>query len=370
MKAAGRPVPPSLPAWATLDQILGGAVRDMGTTEPETQERPEALARAGRLLGASLPLFKLAGIRVRLHWSFALAGVILAAWTAAGAPDPGEGARLVAWGFVEAAILYVLVFVHELAHAGAAMAAGARPFEIVLTPLGGTAIVDGAMTRPATEAGVALAGPCANLVLVALSVALCARSGLPDAWGRSFTLHAAAGFAFWASLWLAVLNLLPAFPLDGGRAARALASWRLGERRGTILAARSGEALALGMSGLGLWWGGPPAVVLCGIGVSNLLACEAAIRALESGLGVYDEPPRGARRSGRSELDPAGEGDEFERRVDELLEKVARGGLSSLSFSERRFLRRASRRYREQEQKQPHRPPEGRRRDRRGASSG
>jgi len=84
MKAAGRPVPPSLPAWATLDQILGGAVRDMGTTEPETQERPEALARAGRLLGASLPLFKLAGIRVRLHWSFALAGVILAAWTAAG----------------------------------------------------------------------------------------------------------------------------------------------------------------------------------------------------------------------------------------------------------------------------------------------
>lgn len=318
---------------------------DTGTAGPRTPGRPEALERAARILGASLPLFRLAGIRVRLHWGFVIVALLLAGWTAAGTEAPCGVAAVVAWGFVEAAILYALVFIHELAHAGAAAARGRRAQEIVLTPLGGTAIIDEAMAGPAMEAEVALAGPGANLVFVGVSVALFARNGLPQAWGEPWSLRAAGSFAFWANVWLAVFNLLPAFPLDGGRVARAVASWRLGERAGTRLAARTGELAAFVMAGLGLWWGGIVALILFGIGVSNLLACEDAIRLLDSGLAVYEEPV--PVKAGRPAPDYTREQEELERQVDELLAKVARKGLLSLSFREKRFLRRASRRYRE-----------------------
>lgn len=315
--------------------------------EAPPHERLEALRRAARFLGASLPLGSLAGIRLKLHWSFAVVALVLAGWTASSASEPGGVLSVVGWGFVQGAILYAFVLLHEFAHAGMAAARGRTPREIVLTPLGGTAIIDGAMANPLMELEVALAGPVVNLLAVGFGVALNASQGhLPKAWGTPWSLSAAVGFAFWANVWLAVFNLLPAFPLDGGRVVRAIASWRLGERTGTRIAARTGELAAIAMGGVGIWWGGGPALVLIGIGVSNLLACETAIRLLELGCGVYDEPVL-ARDAHHGPAQGPEEEEELERQVDELLAKIAKGGLSSLTFRERRFLRRASRRYRE-----------------------
>ena len=315
-------------------------------------EEARPVSRLLRALNASLPLVRVGGLWIRLHWSFFLAALVFAGWTARAGAGSASLPLLVAWGFAQAAILYALVLVHELSHVAVARMKGRRATEIVLTPLGGTAVIDGAMAGPAMEAEVTLAGPASNLLILGIMVAAFARGGLPDPWAGPLTLEAAVGFAFWVNLMLGLFNLIPAFPLDGGRVLRALVSWRKGERRGTYIACRIGEALSAVFIGVGIWRGGPGGWILGGIGVANIVSCEVMIRALKSGVSVYEEflpasevcgPTRRERRDERRRKKAA----EMERRVDELLEKVAREGMRSLSLRERSFLRRASRHYRQ-----------------------
>ena len=324
---------------------------DEPSFSPEADESPAA--RVARILGASVPLFRAGGIRFRLHWSFPLAALIFAGWTA----SSGSAAPyylLFAWGLAQAAILYALVLVHEFGHAAAGSMKGRPAREIVLTPLGGQAVMDRAMAGPAMEAEVAIAGPVVNLILLALSTAILVPvlAGMPSFRGGPFTIHAVIGFAFWANLALAVFNLVPAFPLDGGRILRAFLAWRKGEERGTVAAARTGQVLAVLFVIAGVWKGGPPGWVLAGIGVGNFIACERTVRALGRGLVVYEEyvpqarPDSAPRRETKAER-AAREREEVERRVDGLLDKVSREGMKSLTLRERMFLKKASKRYRE-----------------------
>jgi Zn-dependent protease len=311
-------------------------------------------SRIARILGASVPIVRAGGIVFRLHWTFPLAALAFAGWTA----RSGHGAAfhvLFAWGLTQAAILYTLVLLHEIGHAAAGRMKGRPAREIVLTPLGGQAVIDRAMATPAMEAEVTLAGPGVNLVFLALSMAVVALAGLgmPSAGGPPFTLGALLGFAFWANLMLAVFNLVPAFPMDGGRVLRALLAWRKGGRRGTVIAARVGEGFGVAFVILGVWKGAPYGWVLASIGAWNFIACEHTVRAVAQGYDVYEEyvpavnvnaesPPRETR-----EERAAREREEIERRVDELLAKVSREGMGSLSSGEKRFLRKASRKYRD-----------------------
>ncbi len=316
------------------------------------QGRPRPYERAVRILNASIPLFRVWGVRVRLHWSFFLVALAFWGWTAraAAAGAPGTG-TLFLWGMVQATILYSLVLLHEFGHAGAAAARGRPAREILLTPLGGTAIIDRAMASPAMEAEVSLAGPGVNLLILGVSVAAVAGSGLPEPWAGPLTFTGALRFAFWANLMLALFNLAPAYPLDGGRVLRAILSWRIGERRGTRLACRAGEVAGVVFLGAGIWRGGTFGWILAGIGIMNVIACEATIRAVALGLPVYEDPvaelgvapgePRETREEKRARRTA-----ELEQRLDELLEKVSRQGMSSLTLGERLFLRRASRHFR------------------------
>ena len=324
---------------------------DEPTFSPEAGEGRGA--RVARILGASLPLFRAGGIRFRLHWSFPLAALVFAGWTASSGYE-APYYMLFAWGLAQAAILYTLVLLHELGHAAAGAMKGRPAKEIVLTPLGGQAVIDRAMAGPAMEAEVAIAGPVVNLILLALSTAILVPvlAGMPTFRGGPFTLGAAVGFAFWANLIMAVFNLVPAFPLDGGRILRAFLAWRRGEERGTVLAARAGQVLAVVFAVIGVWKGGSPGWILVGIGLANFIACERTVRALGRGLSVYEEyvprarlgaaPPRETK-----EARAAREREKVERRVDELLEKVSRKGMKSLTFREKMFLKRTSRKYRE-----------------------
>ena len=311
-------------------------------------------SRIARILGASLPLFRAGGIVFRLHWTFPLVALAFAGWTASSGREAPYHV-LFAWGLTQAAILYTLVLLHELGHAAAGLMKGRPAREIVLTPLGGQAVIDRAMANPAMEAEVAIAGPGVNLVFLALSMAVVAFAGLgmPSAGGPPFTLPALLGFAFWVNLMLAVFNLVPAFPIDGGRVLRALLAWRKGSARGTVIAARAGEVLGVAFVILGVWKGGPPGWVLACIGVANFIACEHTVRAVAQGYDVYEEyvpavnvnaesPPRETReeRSARDRED-------VKRRVDEILAKVSREGIGSLNSGEKRFLKKASRKYRD-----------------------
>jgi stage IV sporulation protein FB len=323
--------------------------------EARPPRRARPAARLARWLNASLPLFPIGAISVRLHWSFLLFAVIFAAWSARAGAGGASLPVLFAWGLVQAAILYSLVLLHELGHAAAAILKGGSCSRIVLTPLGGLASVGGVMKSPAYEAESSLAGPGVNLVILAVSMVHVSFFGLPTGWWVPFTAAGAFAFLFWANVVLGVFNVVPAFPMDGGRVLRAFLTWRRGPRRGTLAACRAGQVLAFAFVGIGVWraWlGGFGGWVLIGIGIANLLACTATLRTLALGLPVYEEyvPERRVLRLSRRErleLRRRRKEAETERRLDKLLDKVSREGMRSLSLRERLFLRRASRRYRE-----------------------
>jgi len=312
-------------------------------------------SRLARILNASLPLFRAGKIPVRLHWSFFLFVLFFAGWT--GTNVKGIAApRLLLWGLVLTALLhFVLVLPHELGHAWAAILKGGSCEKIMLTPLGGLAYVDAA-AGPGMEAEVTIAGPGINLIFLAASMVFVSVFGLPTGWSEPFTLEAALGFLFWANVVMVVFNLVPAYPLDGGRLLRAFLSWRRGAKRGTRLACRVGQLAGAAFIGYGIYSGGPFGWVLASIGFFNILNCSATIRMVEMGYPVYSEylPERGyapERPRETREERASRKAADLERRLNSLLDKVASHGMKSLSLGERLFLRRASKHFRS-------RPPE------------
>ncbi|KAA3608318.1 MAG: hypothetical protein DWQ01_14820 [Planctomycetota bacterium] len=115
----------------------------------------------------------------------------------------GAGATFVFWSLV---LLAVSLLCHEMGHALVARMLGLRVLHITIWPIGGLAHLEGMHERPYTEAPVSLAGPGANLILAALAPLL------PQPWDAQ---------ALWINLILGLGNLLPAFPMDGGRILRA-----------------------------------------------------------------------------------------------------------------------------------------------------
>jgi Zn-dependent protease len=147
------------------------------------------------------------------------------------------------------------VVLHELGHALMARYFGIRTLDITLYPIGGVARLDRLSDRPHEELCIALAGPAVNVVIAALLTPLVAivslvgvAAGGPESVSLSDglpTLLATFVFWVWASnIGLVLFNLIPAFPMDGGRVVRAILSGWLGEVRATDVAGRIGLVLA------------------------------------------------------------------------------------------------------------------------------
>ncbi len=210
------------------------------------------------LLGSlAFPMFTLFGIRVRVHFTF----LLLLVWIAVLAPDSGSSAWLL--GLVVVGLL-ASVIVHELGHALTARRYGIETREIVLTPIGGVARLDG-YPQGAAELAIAAAGPLLNLGLATVLFFGLVVAGLPP-WGAGAVvdLGSALQWLLFGNLCLFALNLLPAFPLDGGRILRSALSFFLGQERATKIATRLGMVLAalLGMASLVPWTLGVPFNVL------------------------------------------------------------------------------------------------------------
>lgn len=180
------------------------------------------------------------GTAVRIHWTFVLflGWIVLAAYGSAGA-SAAAGAGLF---FL---LLFLCVLLHEFGHILTARKFGVQTRDVVLLPIGGVAQMDQIPEQPRQELLVALAGPAVNLVIALALVVLL--GGLPEHvdvemnnLGANLPLHLA-----YANLALAFFNLIPAFPMDGGRALRALLAARFGYVRGTAMAAAVGQALAV-----------------------------------------------------------------------------------------------------------------------------
>jgi Zn-dependent protease len=204
----------------------------------------------------SFRIAQVAGIAIKIHATFFLIVALGALqW---GGPHGAAGAL---FGALLMLLLFVCVTLHELGHALAARWFKIPVREIVLLPLGGIAFLERQPSRPLHELVIALAGPLVNvLIAVALALGTGAAVALGGLDARGLIpgqpmAPSLSTLAFWlleANISLVLFNLIPAFPLDGGRVLRAILALRLDFGRATAIAASIGQALAvvLGMVGI------------------------------------------------------------------------------------------------------------------------
>ncbi len=198
----------------------------------------------------TIRLGKIQGVPVTVHYSW-LFVIILFIWTFGANLFPGlfpEWSESLTWGMsVVVTVLFVgSVFVHELAHTLVASRKGLVVKEITLYLFGGLSQLEQEPKKPGDDFWVAFAGPAASLILGGVFMLL----GFLLPWEP---LAAALGIAASLSLTLGAFNLLPGFPLDGGRVLRAAIWAAKGDRElATRWASRVGEFIAMGMMLLGI----------------------------------------------------------------------------------------------------------------------
>lgn len=249
------------------------------------------------MLGWSINLFRIRGIRLAVHFSFLLllAYVANEGWTE-------DGLNGLFWSVATILTFFSCVVLHELGHSFTAMHYGIGVRRILLMPIGGMAEFDSIPRRPLHELLITAAGPSVNFVIAAvLGLAV----GLPRGWSFwSFADYPAnaTGFAqmllHW-NLWMGCFNLLPSFPMDGGRILRALLAMRLPYLRATFWAATIGKVVCVLAAGYALFTGHTmPAVLFAFIFVVGELEYRAVKRReledaywRETMLRVYAVPP-------------------------------------------------------------------------------
>lgn len=190
-----------------------------------------------RRSGWSLPVGRVLGIPVRVHASF-LVLVVLVVATAGDVP--GGAPAALAW----LVLLFGCVLLHELAHSAVARRRGVEVDEILLLPIGGISRMSHLPSSARDELAIAAAGPLSSFALAVLAGVAAAATGaalLPPA----LAVGPLAARLFWVNLTIGAFNLLPAFPLDGGRVLRALLQRRMGLEAATHRAARLGRIVAV-----------------------------------------------------------------------------------------------------------------------------
>ena len=304
------------------------------------------------LAGWSLKVGRIWGIEVRLHWIF----LLWAAFELLGRErDGGAAATFEYLGF-----LFLSVLLHEFGHCFAARRVGGSADSVLLWPLGGLAQVT-IPDRPREQLLVAAGGPLVNLTLWMLLLPWALATG--GKFGSVFlgywvsdplSLAAAVNFD------LLIFNLIPAMPLDGGNIFKALISRRRGEVRATRWVITSSKICAVAMA---IYWLSSDGHTGLLLGIALMIWFNAswlARQLKESGYEGYEswrgEKPGGIKkwwqgredraRYKRAEKEAEREARE-RKRVDDLLEKVSREGVGSLTSAEKKFLDEASRRFRQ-----------------------
>jgi Zn-dependent protease/CBS domain-containing protein len=207
-------------------------------------------------MGGSFKVGRAFGIDIKIHWTFLL---LLVFFAFLGYRDSGSAVG----ALVTAAVVVVLFFcvlLHEFGHSLVAQRLGLEVPDITLLPIGGLARLKRLPDRPIDEVKIAIAGPLVNFVLAPLflGVALLLGTDLSgvsgglvgvDSLGGAFAVLALLNFV------LAVFNLIPAFPMDGGRVLRGLLATRLGPVRATDISSAVGQFFAAAFFLIGLLGG-------------------------------------------------------------------------------------------------------------------
>ncbi|AZO63747.1 MULTISPECIES: site-2 protease family protein [unclassified Mesorhizobium] len=236
-------------------------------------------------MGWSLNLGTIAGTTVRVHFTFLLllVWIWLTHYRIGGTPAAWEGVAFII-------AVFACVVLHEFGHIAAARYFGISTPDITLFPIGGVARLERMPEEPRQEFVIAVAGPLVNVAIAALIFALLGGSagveqmaGIEDP--RTNFLARLAG----VNVFLVLFNMIPAFPMDGGRILRAALAARLSWSRATQIAATIGQGLAFVFGFVGLFYN--PLLIFIGIFVYLAAAAEAQnaqIRELATSVLVGD----------------------------------------------------------------------------------
>ena len=220
-------------------------------------------------MGWSLNLGTIAGTTIRVHITFLilLIWIWFAHYQIGGAPAAWEGVAFIV-------AVFACVVLHEFGHIAAARRFGIRTPDITLLPIGGVARLERMPEEPRQEFVIAIAGPLVNVAIAAVIFLLLGgpaeveqMAGIEDP--RTSFLVRLAGI----NLFLVLFNMIPAFPMDGGRVLRAVLASRMSWSRATQIAATIGQGLAFVFGFIGLLYN--PLLIFIGIFVYLAAAAEA-----------------------------------------------------------------------------------------------
>lgn len=201
----------------------------------------------------SWKLARVSGIDVRMHWTF----LLILAWVGVSHLAAGDGFTGVAYGLTFVLALFLCVILHEFGHALAARMYGIPTRDITLLPIGGVARLERMPEEPRQELVVAIAGPAVNVAIAAvLAITLLGAHGLERFTATPYAATSTTGFLanlLWVNVAMVVFNLLPAFPMDGGRVLRAFLALRMDYVKATGIAATVGQAMAILFGIVGLF---------------------------------------------------------------------------------------------------------------------
>ena len=225
----------------------------------------------------SVNIGSIAGTAIRIHITFLLflIWIFVAGWASGGVGDALNNLIFIV-------LLFGCVLAHEFGHIFTARAFGVATPDVTLLPIGGVARLERIPEKPSEEFLVAIAGPLVNVAIAIVLIVVAPTHLSAD--------HLAAMESPKVSmidrlaevnLFLAVFNMIPAFPMDGGRVLRALLAIRLGHVRATEIAAMIGQWTAFGLGFLGLF-SGNPILVFIAIFVYLAAAAEAQMVSLRA----------------------------------------------------------------------------------------
>jgi Zn-dependent protease len=190
------------------------------------------------------------GIKLRIHLTFFLLLVFVFV------TDIKEGYKQAGLSVLFVCAIFTCVVIHELSHSLVARRFGREPKSIMLLPIGGVATIDMMPTKPSQEIAISIVGPVTNIV-IAILLALFGGMKMAVALTNQSNLTVSQIFItdlIVANIVLAVFNLIPALPMDGGRIFRSILALKFGFLRATLWAVTIGKVIALFFIALGFFY--------------------------------------------------------------------------------------------------------------------
>jgi len=231
----------------------------------------------------SLYLGKISGIKIFIHWTF----LILIGWIFLMHAQAGKNLSEGLWGVIFILALFACVVLHELGHALTAKRFKIITRDITLYPIGGVASLERLPEKPGQELLVALAGPAVNVVIAAGLWIYIQSAGLMPDFSKLKNADEIENVPFVFNLFaanvaLVIFNLIPAFPMDGGRVLRALLAFNMDRTKATRIAAAIGQLMAMIFVFFGFFFN----FWLVFIGLFVFLGASAEAKAEETKAGL------------------------------------------------------------------------------------